>query len=221
MTSAYALLARELELAFGRGANVGLGLVFFMALVILFPFGLGPDLNTLSKVGPAVLWAGPLLSILLGLEKLFQSDEEDGTLDVYRMSHTPFEVIVFIKAFAHWISGALPLVAAAPFLGFMLAMDGRDITGCLLCLLVGTPALVFFGALAAALTVRVQRGGMLLAVLAIPFLVPALIFGVSASIGFNSSTDPFKAPFLLLCAFSLFSVVLCPIAGAAALKTGR
>ena len=159
MKSGTALLIRELQLAFGKGANVGLGLVFFLALVILFPFGLGPDLNALSKVGPAVLWAGPLLSILLGLERLFQTDEEDGTLDIYRMSHAPFEMVVFIKAFGHWISGALPLVAAAPFLGFMLAMDGRDIVGCILCLLVGTPALVFFGALAAALTGRFLGGG--------------------------------------------------------------
>lgn len=215
-----ALLRREIALAFAEGTNIGLGLLFFLSIVVLFPFGLGPDLDTLRLVGPAVLWAGPMLSILLGLEKLFQPDNEDGTLDLYCMAALPLEAIMLIKAVAHWLCAALPLIVVAPLFGLMLAMPPETIVGCLLGLLAGTPALVFIGAFAAAVTVRVRRSGMLLTVLSIPLVVPTLIFGVSASVGYAAPSLPFKTPFLIVCAFSLFSAVICSLAGAAALRAG-
>lgn len=215
---ALSLLRREITLAFAEGTNIGLGLLFFLSIVVLYPFGLGPDLDTLQRVGPAVLWTGPMLSILLGLDNLFQPDNEDGTLDLYRAATLPLEAVVLIKAFAHWLCAALPLIAVAPLFGLMLAMSPATIIGCVIGLLAGTPALVFIGAFAAAVTVRVRRSGMLLTVLAIPLLVPTLIFGVSASMGYATLALPFKTPFLIVCAFSLFSAVICSLAGAAALR---
>ena len=221
MTGWLTLLQRELSLAFGRGSSVGIGMVFFLSLVILFPFSLGPDLITLRVVGPAILWAGPLLAILLGIEQLFQPDEEDGTLDIYRLSSTPMELIILAKAAAGWISLALPLIAVTPVFGTMLGMKAGPIIGCVISLLVGTPALVFFGTLCGALTVKVRRAGMLIAVIAVPFLVPALIFGVTAAIGFSSPEQPFLTAISILGAFSLFSGLVCAIGGAVLLRNMR
>jgi heme exporter protein B len=215
------LMTREIALTFGRGATYGLPLVFFLAVVILFPFGIGPAPKTLALVGPAVLWAGPLLGVLLSLERVFQTDEADGTLDLHMMSATPLEVVVAAKAMAVWVTGALPLVVSAPLFGLMLNMSAAAIVGTTLTLFVGTPALVFFGVMGAAITVRIKRSGMLLAILIIPLLVPAMIFGVSAAQGYVDPILPFRAPFLLLCAFSLFAVALGPIAGAAALRASK
>ncbi len=218
MTALWALFRRELSLAFGRGASVGLGLVFYLCLVILFPFGVGPNINQLSLISPAIIWAGPLLSILLGVEKLFQPDMDDGSLDLYRLSAQPLEMIIFTKAAAFWTAAALPLIAVSPLFAMMLGMEGAVIMGCLLGLFIGSPALVFFGTLCAALTVKLKRSGVLIVVLAVPFLVPVLIFGVTASRGFASATDPVAAPLYILAALSIFSAILCSFAGARILK---
>ncbi|MEO0637665.1 MAG: heme exporter protein CcmB [Pseudomonadota bacterium] len=215
------LVRRELALAFGRSANVALPLVFFLSLVILFPFGIGPDPQTLSLVGPAVLWAGPLLGTLLALDSTFQPDVEDGTLEVLMTGSTPLEVVVLGKALAVWVGTALPLVIVAPIFGMMLSMETTALTGTFLSLLAGTPALALFGTIGAAVTAPLRRSGMLLSVIILPLLVPTLIFGVGAAAGYGDAALPFRAPFLLLCALSLFAAVLAPIAGAAAIRALR
>lgn len=216
--SAGALLGRELALAFGRGSNIALPLVFFLALVVLFPFGIGPDPETLRLVGPAILWVGPLLGTLLALESVFQPDVEDGTLDVLLTGPLPLELVVGIKALSVWLSTALPLTLAAPVFGLMLSMEGPALLGTTLSLAVGTPALAFLGTMGAAVTAPLRRAGMLLAIIIVPLLVPVLIFGVGAAAGFGDAALPFRAPFLLLCAFSLFATIIGPIAGAAGLR---
>ena len=221
MTDIVALFSREMRLCFAQGAGFSVGLIFFLCLVVIFTFGLGPDVKTLAQTGPAVLWAGPLLSILLGLPHLFQADAEDGVLDAYRMAPQSMETIVFVKAAAYWASTALPLIAAAPLFGLMMAMEGPVILGCLISLIAGSPALVFIGAMASALTLSVKRNGMLLSVLATPFLVPVLIFGVSASTAFANPAAPFGAPFMYLCACSLFAGVVSSFAGAAAIRASN
>lgn len=215
-----ALLKREIALNFGAGSKAGLGLVFFLSLAILFPFGVGPDLKRLSLIGPAILWTGPLLSVLLGLDRMFEADKDDGTLDAYRVSDMPMELYISVKALAHWLCNTLPLIIAAPFFGFLLAMEPRAIIGCFLCLLAGSPALVCFGSFGAALTSHIARSGMLLMVITIPLLIPVLIFGVSASAAYAGLGPSFKAPFLLLCAFTLFSIILACTAGAMVLRAG-
>src|SRR3954452_19751643 len=172
---------RDVTLARRIGGGGVLGLVFFLSLVTVVPFAIGPDLRLLARIGPAILWIAALLASLLGLDRLFQSDQEDGGLDLLLMGATPLEMVVVVKCLAHWTATGLPLVIAAPLFGIMLALDADALLGVTASLLVGTPALTFIGAIGAGLTVSLRRGGLLMAILVLPFTVPVLIFGVSAA----------------------------------------
>ena len=213
-----ALFLREWRLARRIGGGGAMGVVFFLILVTMVPFAIGPDLNLLARIGPAILWIAALLANLLGLDRLFQSDHEDGSLDLLQMSGAPLELIVLVKALAHWCATGLPLVVAAPLFGLMLALDADALGGVTLSLLVGTPALTLIGAIGAALTVSLRRGGLLMAILVLPFTVPVLIFGVAAAAAASGGTVPFMTPLLILGAMTLGSVALAPFAAAAALR---
>jgi heme exporter protein B len=214
-----ALFLRDLRLARRVGGGGLLGVVFFLSLVTIVPFAIGPDLNLLARIGPAILWIAALLSGLLGLDRLFQADHEDGSLDLFRLSPAPLELIVLVKCLAHWCATGLPLVIVTPLFGLMLALDGPALGGVTLSLLVGTPALTFLGAIGAALTVSLRRGGLLLSILVVPLTVPVLIFGVSSAAAAVGGTVPFRTPFMILCGLGLGSVALAPIAAAAALRS--
>ena len=214
----FALVARELRLALRVGGGALIGVLFFLAVVTVVPFGMGPDLNLLSRVGPAILWIGALLSTLLGLDRLFQADRDDGSLDLVLMAGRPMELVVLAKCLAHWMATGVPLVLAAPVLAVFLNLEPVAIGAVTLTLLVGTPALTLIGAIGAALTVSLRRGGLLLAVLVVPLAIPVLIFGVSAADAAVSEPMPFMTPFLILCALSLISAVVGPVAAAAALR---
>jgi heme exporter protein B len=213
-----ALFLRELRVARRIGGSATMGVAFFLVLVSITPFALGPDPNLLARIGPAILWISALLAMLLGLDRLFQADAEDGSLDLFHLAQTPLELAVLIKCVAHWASTGLPLTLAAPFLGLMLAQDSAALMGVVATLLVGTPALTLIGAIGAAATVTVRRGGLLMALLVLPLTIPVLIFGVSASAAAAGGTVPFAAPFAILCAITLASLALCPFAAAAALR---
>ncbi len=215
-----ALFIREIRLARRIGGGGAMGVVFFLILVTLVPFAMGPDLNLLARIGPAILWIAALLATLLGLDRLFQADHEDGSLDLLQMADVPLELIVAVKCLAHWTMTCLPLVIAAPVFGLMLALEGPALAGVTLSLLAGTPALTFIGAIGAALTVSLRRGGLLMAILVLPFTVPVLIFGVSAASAASGGTVPFMTPLLILCALTLASAALAPFAAAAALRGG-
>jgi len=216
-----AILTRDLALAARAGGGAELALVFFLTIVVLLPFAIGPDLNLLSRIGPAILWLGALLSTLLGLDRLFQSDEEDGSLDLIRASALPLELAVLAKGLAHWLVTGLPLALLAPLLGLLVALPGEAMLSVAATLLVGTPALSFIGAGGAGLTATLRRGGLILPVLVAPLTVPVLIFGVSAANSALGGTVPFLTPFLILCALSLCAVVIGTIAAAAALRQGE
>lgn len=213
-----ALFRREVTVARRIGGGGATGVVFFLALVTVIPFGVGPDLNLLSRIGPAVLWIAALLATLLGLDRLFQADHEDGTLDHLRLSPIPLELVVLVKCLAHWSVTGLPLVFAAPLLGLTLALDGPALARLAATLAVGTPALTLLGAIGAALTVSLRRGGLLLAVVVIPLAIPVLIFGVSAAAAAAGMPVPFRTPFIVLCGLSLLTVAGAPFAAAAALR---
>jgi heme exporter protein B len=215
-----AILKRDLVLAARAGGGGELALVFFLTIVVLVPFALGPDLNLLARIGPAILWLGALLSTLLGLDRLFQGDEEDGSLDLIRASSLPLELAVLAKGLAHWLVTGLPLALAAPLLGLLVALPAEAMAPVAATLLAGTPALSFIGAGAAALTASLRRGGLILPVLVAPLTVPVLIFGVSAANSALGGTVPFLTPFLILCALSLGAIVIGTIAAAAALRQG-
>lgn len=216
-----ALFLREWRIARRIGGGASTGAVFFLILVAIIPFAIGPDLNLLARIGPAILWVAALLSTLLGLDRLFQSEDDDGTLDLLVNARLPLEVIVLVKCAAHWITSALPLIIVSPLFGLMLAMDAKALGLVAVSLLAGTPALTMIGAIGAALTVSLRRGGLLMAVLVLPLTIPALIFGVAAASAASGGAAPFLAPFLALCALSLAALAGAPFAAAAALRLAR
>ncbi|MBB6261202.1 heme exporter protein B [Paenochrobactrum gallinarii] len=215
-----ALFIRDFRLSLRAGGGALIGILFFLAVIAVMPFGVGPDLNLLARIGPAMLWIGALLAVLLGLDRLFQVDREDGSIDLMIMaSHTHMlPLLVFTKSLAHWTGSVLPLVVASPLLGLFMNMDMTSIGATALTLLVGTPAITFVGAVGAALAVALPRGGLLVSVIVLPLTIPVLIFGVSASYGATVEGSPFLAPLLILIAITLFFAVIGPIAAASALK---
>jgi len=216
-----AILKRDLAVASRAGGGGELALVFFLTMVVLVPFALGPDLNLLSRIGPAILWLGALLSVMIGLDRLFQSDEEDGSLDLIRASALPLELAVLAKGLAHWLTTGLPLALVSPLLGLLVALPGEGVLPLVATLLVGTPALSFIGAGGAALAASLKRGGLIVPVLVAPLTVPVLIFGVSAANAAVGGTVPFLTPFLILCAISLGAIVVGTVAAAAALRSAE
>jgi heme exporter protein B len=213
-----ALAGQTARLSLRSGGGAFIGLVFFLAVVTIVPFGIGPDLKLLARIGPAILWIGALLATLLGLDRLFRDDRDDGSLDLLLLSGVPIELAVLAKSFGHWLSTGLPIVVIAPLLGLLLGLDPLPLATVTLTLLVGTPALTLIGAIGAALIAAIGRGGLLIAVLVLPFTIPVLIFGVSAASSVITGPAPLWPPFLILTALTLISAVVAPIAGAAALR---
>jgi heme exporter protein B len=220
MSAFTALLMRDMRLSVRVGGGALMGALFFLIVVAMMPFAIGPDLNLLARIGPAILWLGALLASLLALDRLFAVDHEDGSLDLLMMGRMPLELAVLAKAIAHWLTTGLPLVLISPVLGLMLNVELRAMGVVALTLLAGTPALTFIGLIGAALSVALRRGGLLLAVLILPLTIPVLIFGVAAANAALVGPAPFGPPFTILCALSLASLVLGPVAAAAALRHG-
>lgn len=216
-----ALFKREFRLSTRAGSGALTGLLFFLAVVTIIPFGIGPDMKLLARIGPAILWIGALLASLLGLDRLFQIDREDGSLDLMVASQDLIGLCatVFAKVLSHWLVTVLPLIIATPILGLILNMEPISIGAATLTLLVGTPAITFIGAVGAAITISLPRGGLLVSVLILPLVIPVLIFGVSATAGAMADTTPFVAPFLILIALSLSFAVLGTLACAFTLKS--
>ena len=222
MTRAFvALIARDLKLAARVGGSGALGLVFFLMLVTVVPFALGPDLNLLARIGPAILWLAAVLATLIGLDRLFQADEEDGSLDLMLASPLPLELVVLAKCIAHWLTTGLPLALAAPLFGLLVALTPTAMLATSATLLAGTPALTFIGAVGAALTASIRRGGLILSIMVLPLMIPTLIFGVSAAMASLGGSVPFLTPFLVVAALSLVAAVLGVVGAAAALRHGE
>ena len=212
-----ALLIRDIRLAVRAGGGFGLGLAFFLIVIVMVPFAVGADTGLLSKIAPGVLWIGALLACLLSLDRLLALDFEDGTLDLLATAPLPLEAALSVKALAHWITTGLPLVIAAPVLGVLMNLPTQGYVWLVLSLLLGTPALSVIGTFGAALTVGIKRGGLLLSLLVLPLYLPTLIFGAEAAqrgaAGANAST-----PMLLLAGISAATIALMPFASAAVLK---
>lgn len=213
-----ALFLRDLKLSTRAGGGALIGVLFFLTVVAVIPFGVGPDMNLLSRIGPAIVWTGALLAALLGLDRLFQADRDDGSLDLLLMQETPLVLTIFIKCLAHWTATSLPLVIASPLMGLFMNMNETAIGAVMLTLLVGTPAITFIGAAGAAVAVALPRGGLLVSILVLPLSIPVLIFGVSASYAAVEDPAPFLPPFLFLIALSLLFAVMGPLAAALALR---
>jgi len=216
--SLFSILSRDMKVAWRVGGGALMGVLFFLAVVTLVPFALGPDLGLLRRVGPAVLWLGALLASLLALDRLLAVDQEDGSLDLIVSAPAPLELVVAAKAIAHWLTTGVPLVIATPLFGVMLNIEPAAIAAVTVSLLIGTPALTFIGLIGAALSVALRRGGILLPILVLPLTVPVLIFGVAAANAAQGGPVAFGTPFTILCALTLMSLVVGPFAAAATLR---
>lgn len=211
------LVKRDIHLAWSQGGTGTMALSFFLIAATLFPFGVGPEPQMLARIAAGVVWVVALLACLLSLDRLFQADYEDGSLDDLASSPLGLVGVVSAKMLAHWIATILPLVFAAPLLGLFLNLPASGYGYLLVSLLVGTPALSLLGGIGAALTVSVRRGGVLLSLLVLPLYIPTLIFGVGVINSAVLNADPL--PHLaLLGAASLFALLISPFATAGALR---
>jgi len=217
LTMFFGVLSRDVRLAWSQGGTGTMALSFFLIAVALFPLGVGPELAILSRIAAGVIWVVALLACLLSLDRLFQADFEDGSLDDLMSAPLPLTAVVSAKILAHWISTILPLIVAAPLLALLMNMPPSGYVYLLISLLVGTPALSLLGAIGAALTVSIRRGGVLMSLLVLPLYIPTLIFGVGVIDAAHAGADPL--PHLaLLGAVSLVALVVGPVASAAALR---
>ncbi len=218
MGAFFTLLKRDIAINLREGGAIGTALGFYLIVVAMMPLGLGPDLNLLARIASGVLWIALLLAALLSLPRIFEIDHEDGSLEVMALSGLPLEGVAAAKALAHWVTTSIPLALMAPILGILLNLEIKAYPVLVATMLAGTPAISFLGAIGAALTLKARRGGLLLAVLTLPLYVPTLIFGISAISSATMGPAGFEASFLVLLAISLGSLVLGPVASAAAIR---
>lgn len=213
----HVVLQRDLTLAYRRRADVLTTLFFFVIVVSLFPFGVGPETNQLRVMAPGVLWVAALLASMLSLGRLFSFDYLDGTLEQMLVGAAPLGVVVVAKVIAHWLVSGLPLVLITPVLGVMFDLPSDQLAVLTLSLLIGTPVLSLIGAIGAALTLGLRGGGVLVSLLVLPLYVPVLIFGAGA-VGAQAAAIGAQSHLLLLAAFFVVSSMFAPWAAAAGLR---
>ena len=211
------LVQRDLLMAWRRSSDIFSVVMFFVLAVVLFPLGVGPELDTLRKIAPGIIWVAALLAAMLSLDQLFQSDADDGSLDLLLLAPIPLETIVIAKCCAHWMVTGLPLIVVAPILGILLNLPLSGFAVMIITLVISTPTISLLGSVGAALTIGARRGGVLVALLILPLLTPILIMSANAVdlalVGLNYT--PLIA---LLGAFFLICLVVCPFVAAAALR---
>lgn len=218
MSAFVRLVERDLRLALREGGALGTALGFYLIVVAMMPLGLGPDLALLTRIAPGVLWIALLLAALLSMGRIFENDADDGSLEVIATGPLPLELVCAAKALAHWLSTGIPLALLAPLLGLLLNLEMSAYGPLVATMAAGTPAISFLGSIGAALTLRARRGGLLVALLVLPLYVPTLIYGIAAISAAQIGAGGFWGSFLIVTALSLGSIVLGPLASAAALR---
>ncbi|MEC7792093.1 MAG: heme exporter protein CcmB [Pseudomonadota bacterium] len=212
-----ALFLRDIRLAVRAGGGFGLGLAFFLIVIVLVPFAVGPETALLARIAPGILWVGALLACLLSLDRIFALDREDGSLDLIATSPLPLEGVCAMKALSHWVTTGLPLVIAAPVLGLLMSLPPEGYLWLVVSLALGTPALSVIGTFGAALTVGIKRGGLLLSLLVLPLYVPTLIFGAEVARA-GATGLAVETQLVLLAAVTCVTMALLPFASAAVLR---
>ncbi len=212
-----ALVRRDLALGLRQNGTMVATLTFFVLAVALFPLGVGPEPGILSRIAPGVVWVAALLATTVSLDRLFQADYEDGSLELLLLQPLPLELTVLAKCLAQWLLTGLPLTVLSPLLGVLMQLHPDGLGVLTLAMAAGTPALSLIGAIGAALTVGVRRGGVLLSLLVLPLMIPVLIFGVAAV---DAATQGLGARphLLLLGGMSVAALALAPLAAAAGLR---
>lgn len=211
------IIRRELLIAFRRQADIFNPLWFFIIVITLFPLSIGPDPSLLSRIAPGIVWVAALLSALLSLERLFRDDYQDGSLEQMMLMPVPLPVVVISKVLAHWLLTGMPLILISPLLAILLSLDMNTWISVVLTLLLGTPTLSFIGAIGVALTVGLQKGGVLLSLLVLPLYIPILIFATSA-IDAASLGMAYNGQLAILAAMFMGALTLTPFAISAALR---
>ncbi len=218
MNAFSALLIRDLRLAARSGGSAALALGFFALVATLVPLGIGADLKLLARVAGGVLWVAAVLAALLSLDRLFQGDFEDGSLDVIALSPLPLESVSLAKILAHWLSTGLPLTALSPLLALLFNLSGPATLVLFISLLIGTPAVSAVGAIGASLTLSLRRGGLILPLIVLPLLTPVVIFGAGSVAAVMDGMGP-SGGLGLLAAFSAAACLLSPFAAAGAVRS--
>lgn len=213
----FALLRRDLTLAYRHRSELANPMLFFVITVSLFPLGVGPEPSLLKVLGPGVIWVAALLATMLSLDGLFRSDFDDGALEQMVLCPHPVSVLVLAKVLAHWLVTGLPLLILTPLLAVLLQMPAQAMIMLVATLALGTPVLSLVGAIGMALTVGLKRGGLLLALLVLPLYIPVLIFATSA-VDAAASGLPVTGQLYLLGALLALAFALAPLAAAAALR---
>ena len=211
------LLLREWRLVWRRARDIGLALGFMVISASLFPIAVGPEPLQLSLMAGGVIWVLALIAVLMSLDRLFQHEFEDGSLEAIHLSPVPLELILLVKAILHWLSTALPLIAITPMVGLFMNLDKAAYAPLILGLLLATPSLSLVGTLGAALSVGARRSQILLTLLVLPLYIPILIFAASG-LELERNALNANAHYLFLAALLCFFIIICPIAGAAALR---
>ena len=211
------LFRRDLRLALRQGGDTGLVLGFFVLAVVLFPLGVGPEPAMLQRIGAGIVWVAALLAALLSLDRLFEADHRDGSLDLLALSEMPLELAVLAKCAAHWVATGLPLAVISPLLALFVNLDPAAIPTLFFSLLTGTPALSLIGSVAAALTLGARRQGIVLSILVLPLYVPPLVFGAGA-VEASAAGVGGQTHLMVLAALTLAALACCPWASAAALR---
>ncbi|MGI2172474.1 heme exporter protein CcmB [Shewanella sp. MF05960] len=216
-TAFMTLLQRDLRIAIRHRGDIFNPLLFFILVVTLFPLGIGPEPQVLTRVAPGIIWVAALLASMLSLERLFKADYNDGTLEQMLLSPQPLSLLVLAKVLAHWILTGVPLILVAPLLAVLLHLDGNSYGALMATLALGTPILSLLGAIGVALTVGLRKGGVLLSLLILPLYIPVLIFATSAidAAGLNLAYDGQLA---ILAAMLVGSLILAPFAIGASLR---
>jgi heme exporter protein B len=220
MVALQSVFLKDVALAYRQRAELMQPLMFFVLVITLFPLAIGPSPETLQRIGGGVIWVAAILSLLLGMERMFRDDFADGSLEQYMLSPTPLYLIVVVKVLTHWLMHIVPLFLISPLLALFLNLTFDMYVALMLTLLLGTPLISFIGGIGVALTVGLHRGGVLLALLLIPIFIPLLIFATSA-IESASILLPYHAQLAIIAALLLFSVALSPMAISYSLKVSQ
>jgi heme exporter protein B len=217
MTGFAAIVGRDLRIALRQLSDSLMVIVFFVIAAALFPFGVGPEPNQLARMAPGVLWVTALLAAMLSFDRLFQTDYEDGTLELLAVAPQPLWLTALAKICAHWLITGVPLLVASPVIAIMLNLEPSGLGVLMATMAVGTAIVSLVGALGAALALGSRRSGVLLSLLILPLLIPVLIFGAGAVEAVLGGFEA-RQQILLMCGFLLACLVLCPWGCAVALR---
>lgn len=213
-----ALLRRDINLFFRSGGGAGQAIGFYLVVVILFPFGVGPDVNLLARISIGVLWVVLLLAILLSAERIFADDLEDGSLTLLLTAGPLPELVILVKLLAHWVSIALPLLIITPFLALLLNLPAGGLVPLILCMSIGSLGLCALATIGASILVSIRRANQIISLLILPLYIPILIFGVAATTDLTYQVENPYTALLILSAITLISLITAPFASAQALK---